>query len=114
MSIFKCKMCGGELNIAEDEKICECDGTTPVYTLNLTGRLTKGDNLLSVCFDSADCDLALAGLSESFEVLRFGSAIIDSLSVIQTHEEGSVTLGLNLNLIGNPQSVRAVATLVSA
>jgi hypothetical protein len=97
-----------------DEKICECDGTTPVYTLNLTGRLTKGDNLLSVCFDSADCDLALAGLSESFEVLRFGSAIIDSLSVTQTHEEGSVTLGLNLNLIGNPQSVRAVATLVSA
>ena len=97
-----------------EEKICRCDGITPVYHINLAGKISNGDNLLSVVFDSADGDLAFAGLSESFEILRFGSAIIENVSITQTHGDGVVTLGINLNLIGNSQAVRAVATLVSS
>lgn len=97
-----------------EEKILDCDGITPVYNLNISGKLNKGDNRLSVLFDSADGSLEYAGLSESFEILRFGSAIIESVSLKQQREEGAVTIGISLNLIGNTQAVRAVATLVSS
>ena len=97
-----------------EEKLASLDGVTPIYNINLAGRLSKGDNRLSVRFDAADGDLAYAGISESFELLRFSSAIIDRVELTQKHEDGAVTLGINLDLIGNPASVRAVATLVSA
>ena len=97
-----------------EKRICLCDGITPVYNVNLSGVIEKGDNLLSVRFTDADGDISYAGLSDSFELLRFGGAIIDGVSLTQKHEEGVVTLGINLELIGNSQSVRAVATLVSS
>ena len=97
-----------------EEQIIECDGITPIYNINVAGKIQNGDNRLSVVFDSVDGPLEYAGLSDSFEILRFGSAIIENLSVTQQHSEGVVTLGLNLNLIGNAQAVRAVATLVSS
>lgn len=98
-----------------EKKICACDGVTPIYNLNMAGLLSKGDNRLSVRFEVAEGeDILYAGLSESFEILRFGSAIIDGLSLTQKHEEGAVTLGIKLDLIGDSSSVRAVATLVSS
>ena len=98
-----------------DRMICECDGVTPVYNVSVAGLLTKGDNCLSVRFDANDGgDLSYAGLSESFEILRFSSAIIDGISLTQQHEEGAVTLGIKLDLIGDSRAVRAVATLVSS
>lgn len=97
-----------------EEKIASLDGVTPIYHVNLAGRLEKGDNRLSVRFSSADVDLAYAGISEGFELLRFSSAIISDVALSQQHEEGVVTLGINLDIIGNPSSVRAVATLVSS
>lgn len=98
-----------------DKMICECDGVTPAYNVNLAGVIEKGDNRLSVRFDSAEVgDLLYAGLSESFEVLRFSNAIIDGVALTQNHSDGAVTLGISLDLIGNPSSVRAVATLISS
>ncbi len=98
-----------------EEKIATTDGKTPVYNIDLSGKLSVGDNRLSIRFTSAMCgDLTYAGLSESCEIIRFSGAILDRVFLTQTHSEGGVTLGIRLNLIGDPAAVRAVATLVSS
>lgn len=98
-----------------DNLVCETDGKTPAYNINLAGLLEKGDNTISICFNSARVgDLTYAGISEAAEILRFSGAIIDRVFLSQTHSEGSVTVGIKLELIGDPTSVRAVATLVSS
>ena len=97
-----------------DRLVAKTDGKRPIYNIDIAGLSEKGNNLLSICFDSEDCNLIYAGLSMSVEILRFSSAIIDKVNLVQKHEEGGVTLGIDLNLIGNPDSVRAVATLVSS
>lgn len=95
--------------------VCMIDGKTPIYNIDLSGLLEKGDNRLSIRFDSAIVgDLTYAGISLSAEILRFSGAIIDRVFLSQTHSGGSVTIGIKLDLIGNPSAVRAVATLVSA
>ena len=98
-----------------DRFVGECDGTSPVVNLNIADSIEKGSNLLSIRFEECEGEsLPHAGLSMPVEILRFSSAIIDHVSLRQTHGEGEVTLGISLNLIGNPSSVRAVATLVSS
>lgn len=94
--------------------ICHTDGRAPIYNIDLSGKLERGDNTLSIRFDSANGDITYAGLSASAEIIRFSSAIIDRVFLSQTHSEGSVSLGINLDLIGDPAAVRAVATLVSS
>lgn len=90
------------------------DGVTPVYNLDVSGMLSHGDNLLSIRFDQVDGEILYAGLPEPVELIRFSSAIIDRVHLTQTHGESGVTLGVKLDLIGDPSSVRAVATLVSS
>ncbi len=98
-----------------DRLIGECDGKTPVYNFNAAGIMEKGDNLLSICFCAEDgCDLRYAGLAASVEILRFSGAIIDRARLTQEHTEEGVNLGISLDLIGNPESVRAVATLTAS
>ncbi len=98
-----------------DKLIGEADGVTPVYNLNVAGLFVKGNNTLSVRFSAADCEeFDLVGLSFPVEMLRFSGAIIDRLTLSQKHEEGRVSLGVKLDLIGNSDSVRAVATLISS
>lgn len=94
--------------------ICHTDGRAPIYNIDLSGRLERGDNTISVRFDRANGDITYAGLSASAEIIRFSGAIIDRVFLSQTHSEGSVSLGINLDLIGDPSGVRAVATLVSS
>ena len=96
-----------------EEQICRLDGIAPVYNVNLSGLLTLGDNILSLRFSSPDGDIAYAGIFGSVEIIRFNGAIIDGVNLTQTHEEGRVTLGIRLDLLGDTSSVRAVATLVS-
>ena len=90
------------------------DGVTPVYNFDLSGMLSHGENRLSIRFDSIDGDIYYAGLSSPIELLRFSSAIIDRVKLSQTHEGSAVLLGIDLDLIGDADSVRAVATLVSS
>lgn len=98
-----------------DEKIATTDGRTPVYNIDLSGKLSAGDNRLSIRFTSAMCgDLTYAGIACPPEIIRFSGAIVDRVFLTQTHTEGQVTLGIKMNLIGDPTAVRAVATLVSA
>ncbi|MBR5479707.1 MAG: TIR domain-containing protein [Clostridia bacterium] len=61
MAFFKCKMCGGELNIAGDEKICECEfcGTTQTVPSsrdeNLQNLFNRANTLRIKCeFDKAE------------------------------------------------------------
>lgn len=94
--------------------IGEIDGRTPIYNLDASGILKKGNNRFSIRFDSSVCDVSYAGLSEAVEILRFSSAIVDRVSLSQEHSDGAVKLGIKLDLIGDSSSVRAVATLLSA
>ncbi len=96
-----------------DEKICELDGTSPVYNVNISGLVTLGDNILSLRFSAADGDITYAGVYGSVEIIRFNSSIIDRVNLTRNIEDGRVNLGINLQLLGDTSSVRAVATLVS-
>ncbi|MBR5143970.1 MAG: hypothetical protein IKW53_02860 [Clostridia bacterium] len=98
----------------EDKLIGKIDGKTPIYNFDASGILRKGNNRLSIRFDSSDCDLNYAGLCETVEILRFSAAIIDRVLMTQKHEDGSVKLDISLDFIGDKSSVRAVATLVSS
>lgn len=97
-----------------DRLICVTDGKAPLYNVSLSGMLVKGDNLLSVRFYARDGALDLAALTKSFEIVRFNHAVINGVSIDQLHTEGQVTLGIKLDLMGGSDTVRAVATLVSA
>ena len=98
-----------------ENKVVSVDGRTPVYNIDLAGKLEKGDNTLSIRFDAETAgDLTYAGLSAAPEIIRFSGAIIDRVYLSQTHQDGAVSLVIKLDLIGDPSSVRAVATLVSS
>nr|MBE6545260.1 hypothetical protein [Oscillospiraceae bacterium] len=98
-----------------DKLVCETDGVTPVYNIDIAGLASKGNNPISIRFDAESVgDLTYAGLSQPLEILRFGGAIIDRVFLTRDHGESGVTLGIKLGLIGNPDGVRAVATLVSS
>lgn len=97
-----------------DRLVCSVDGVTPIYNIDLSGLVSQGDNLLSIRFDSCDGDLIYAGLSASVDLLRFSGAIVDKVHLTQTHSEGGVEIGIGLDLIGDENSVRAIATLVSS
>lgn len=60
MSIFKCKMCGGSLEIKEDSKACECEYCGLLQTLpsdhgdEITSRFNRANELRISCnFDKA-------------------------------------------------------------
>ena len=61
MAVLKCKMCGGDLNVADNEKIVECEfcGTTQIIPTskdeNLPGLFNRA-NILSMKseFDKAE------------------------------------------------------------
>ena len=95
--------------------VCKTDGRSPVYNIDISGLSEKGNNPISIRFDRKEVsDITYAGLSMSIEILRFTNAIIDKVNLVQHHKENEVTLGISLDLIGNSDSVRAVATLTSA
>ena len=98
-----------------EEKIATTDGKTPVYNIDLSGKLSVGNNRLSIRFTSTMCgDLTYAGISQPAEIIRFSGAIVDRVFLSQKHSEAGVSLGIKLDLIGDPTAVRAVATLVSS
>lgn len=98
-----------------DKKIGDCDGKAPICNVNAAGKVEKGNNLLSIRFAVKTAEeIGFAGLSMPIEIVRFSNAMIERVSLTQQHEDSSVTIGIKLDLIGNPDSVRAVATLVSS
>lgn len=97
-----------------DRLVLEADGVTPVYNIDAAGIMSHGENILSIRFDSSSGDIRYAGLCHAVEILRFSCAIIDRISLSQNHSEEGVNLGIKLDLIGDADSVRAIATLVSS
>ena len=98
-----------------EKKILDTDGITPVYNVDISPYVSKGDNPLTVVFDPEVVgQIDFAGISSPFEILRFSAAIIDRVSLTQRHAEDKVSLGIDLDLIGDASKVRAVATLTSS
>ena len=98
-----------------DRQVGTVDGTTPVYNIDVHDFLEKGDNRLIIRFTKEISGaLSFVGLPLAPEILRFSNAIIDRVFLTQKHEDGAVNLGIKLGLIGNSDTVRAVATLVSS
>ncbi len=88
------------------------DGERLSYLFNVAGALSEGENKLTVRFDGT-CDPAEIGIFHPAEIVRFNNAIINKVSVSQKHEGGAVTVGISLDMLGNAENVRAVATLTS-
>ena len=89
------------------------DGRLASYNCHITDRISKGLNKLEIKF-AAGVKAYDAGIFEPIRVNRFNNAIIDKVSINQIHQDGAVTIGINLDLLGNTENVRAVATLVSS
>ena len=98
-----------------DRLVGRADGKTPVYNINATGLMKKGNNTLSIRFDLDEVGcLENVGLISSVEILRFSGAIIDRVIVDQNHTSDGVKLGISLEYIGDGTKVRAVASLTSS
>ncbi len=74
--------------------------------------LTVGKNKLEIVFPAGTATWE-AGIFAPVRIIPSNSAIIERVSLTQKHEDGSVNLGIALQLLGDSESVRAVATLVS-
>ena len=94
-------------------KVGEIDGERDSYLFNVAEALTEGSNKLTLCFNGG-VDRELLGIFAPVEIIRFNNAIMDKIYVSQKHEDGAVTVGIRLDLIGNTENVRAVATLTSS
>ena len=102
-----------ELFVNGDE-LGSFDGKQSVYNVCVNGKVRLGENRLEIRF--TDCDnfeARYASIPCPIEILRFSGAIIDRAAVSQTHGAGGVKLDVRLDILGNPDNVRAVATLVS-
>lgn len=87
-------------------------GEEQSYLFSIASALVAGENKLTLVFDGA-ADREQIGVFAPAEIVRFNNAIIDKIHVSQKHEDGAVTVGIRLGMIGNSENVRAVATLTS-
>ena len=86
-----------------------------VLNINAKGKIREGEeNELTLVFSQIDGYHLAAGLFGKAELIRFGGAIIDRVEVSQTVDSGAATLSVSLDMLGNSDYVRAVATLVSS
>ncbi len=99
------------------------------YTLDIKKYATVGENHLKIKFlpegrdsfgkvahqSESDYGLSIpdAGISGKVELLKFNNAVIDNLYITQRKEGESVVLSMRMETLGNADSVKAVATLVS-
>ncbi len=110
-----------------EKKIATLDNSQRVWTIDIKGICRVGKNQLKIRFlpgtntgkvlHQLDSEYGLSihdcGLSGKVELLKFNNAIIDNISVAQTLDGDSATVHIRLETIGNADSVKAVATLIS-
>ena len=89
------------------------EGRLAAYDCSISQGLKEGINTLEIRF-SAGTPSYSAGVFRPVRMQCFNNAIISKVSLSQKHDGGAVTLGINLDLLGNTENVRAVATLVSS
>lgn len=109
--------------------IAKTENSASVYTVDVKNEVHEGDNSLKIRFlpDGTDSfcrpsyrvagdygfTLSDCGILAPVELLKFNNAVIDNIRVSQRAEGESVVLSMQLDTLGNPDSVKAVATLVS-
>lgn len=86
------------------------DGTAHKCILDVGSAIKKGENTIDFEFTSPRWD---SGILSKIEFLKFDNAIIDALRVTQRREEDAEVLDLELELFGDGENCRAVATLIS-
>ena len=100
------------------------DSRDRIYVYNVKDRLFPGYNTIVIKFSRPERRATTSGIRlrdgdlydpavESVSLLAFNAAAISSVNVTEVHGEGSVTLNVNMGIIGDKSEVRAVATLVS-
>lgn len=86
-----------------------------VLNLNVKDKIRDGrENEVTLVFSQIDGYHLCAGLFGKAELIRFNGAVIDRVEVCQGFDGSSATIGISLDMLGNSDYVRAVATLVSS
>ena len=91
------------------------DRSVPEVTVNVNLKpyLKLGENKLELIFSGANPGNIAPGLFGSAEVIFFSGAAIDKVTIKQRMDGSSANVDIALDMLGNSDSVRAVATLVS-
>ncbi len=89
------------------------NGILTACSRSVAGIAVNGVNRLEIRFPKGTAAYQ-AGVFAPVRLYRFNSAAISKISLTQKHEGDSVLLGISLDMLGNSDNVRAVATLVSS
>lgn len=112
-----------------DSLLTKADNSQRSYTLDIKKYAKVGPNNLKIRFlpegresfgkvaHQSECEfgepISDVGILGKVELLKFNNAIIDNLYITQRKEGESVVLSIRMDALGNTDSVKAVATLVS-
>ena len=110
-----------------DKKIAVSNNSQRALTIDIKGICRVGKNQLKITvFPTKDFGKSLhqidseygipildGGISGKVELLKFNNAIIDNISLTESVDGEIATLNIHLETLGNRDSVKAVATLVS-
>ena len=110
-----------------DKKLVKADNSRKKWTLDVKGLCRVGKNELKLVFHPSvgygrishqteseyGIPLLDVGISGKVELLKFNNAIIDSITVTETLDGDSASVHISLDTLGNANSVKAVATLIS-
>lgn len=89
------------------------NGILTLCNRSIASIVVEGVNRLEIRFPKGTTAYQ-AGIFTPMQLYCFNSAAINKISLSQRHEDGIVTLGINLDMLGSSDNVRAVATLVSS
>ncbi len=78
--------------------------------VDVAGALSVGENKIEIVFNAPTLG---SGLLASVDFMKFNSAVIDSVTVNERFDDDAVMLDIDLTVIGDGSSARAVATLIS-
>ena len=110
-----------------DKKVASANSSQRIWTLDVKSYVKVGKNELKLVFlPDGDCikashqfeneygiSLNDAGISGKVELLKFNNAIVDNVYLTESLDGDTATLHIRLEALGNLDSVKAVATLVS-
>ena len=110
-----------------DKKIAVANSSQRIWTIDIKTYVKVGKNELKLVFiPDGDCikaahqfeseygiSLVDAGITGKVELLKFNNAIVDNVYLTESIDADSATIHIRLETLGNIDSVKAVATLVS-
>lgn len=118
----------GEADIyLNGKKLMRADNSHKKWIVDIKGVCLPGKNEIKLVFlpsggygrisHQVESDYGVpipdVGITGAVELLKFNNAIIDNVSVSETLEGDSATVHISIDTLGNTDSVKAVATLIS-